>query len=244
MRRAIVLVHATNEGPGRLAPALERAGLTVEVRELHRGAAVPDAVAEGDVLVVMGGPMGVADLGDVRWPFLAKEIDLLRLGIARDQPVLGICLGAQLIAAAAEARVYPNVDRRGQPRLEVGWAPVDFIGSEREPALAGLKPVETMLHWHGDTFGLPAGAVLLASTPTCPHQAFRLGERIYGLQFHPEVDADMLATWVRDDAEFVSAAHGRGGADKVLKETAKLLPKWHAIGDRLIANVVKELVKG
>src|SRR6185369_11804775 len=105
---------------------------------------------------------------------------LLRDRLAGSAPVLGVCLGAQLMAHAAGARVYPNTrpGTPGQPPTrvyEVGWAPVDFLGVDREPALAGLSAREPMLHWHGDTYDLPRGAVLLASTPACPNQAFRLG---------------------------------------------------------------------
>ena len=136
--------------------------------------------------------MGVADAERPEFRYLADELALLRGLVARDAPVLGICLGAQMLAAAAGARVYPNTrpgpDGAPVAAREVGWGQVDFIARD-EPALAGLAARELVLHWHGDTFDLPRGAVHLASTPVCRHQAFRLGRRQFGLQFHCELAA-------------------------------------------------------
>src|SRR5690349_10139613 len=109
MKRALVLTHVAHEGPGRIQGALERAGLAVDVRKLYAGDALPVSLDEHAALVVMGGPMGVSDAGSARYPFLTAELELLGEAVRRDYPVLGMCLGAQLLAAAAGARVYPNV---------------------------------------------------------------------------------------------------------------------------------------
>ena len=108
--------------------------MTLDIRHVYRGDAVPADLGAGEILIVMGGPMGVSDAGDARFPYLAPELALLEKLVARDRPVLGICLGSQLLARAAGARVYPAA------RREVGWAPVRFIGVEREPVLRGLRP--------------------------------------------------------------------------------------------------------
>jgi GMP synthase-like glutamine amidotransferase len=241
-RRAIVLQQTPTEGPDRVGALLAARGVAVEVRNLQRGQAVPADLAADEMLVVMGGPMGVADVGSPRYPFLAAEVELLRKLVARDAPVIGICLGAQLLAAAAGARVYPNT-RPGpggapEPAREVGWAPVDFLGVEREPALAGLGAREMMFHWHGDTFDLPPGAVHLASTPDCRHQAFRLGTRQLGLQFHPEVERATIALWVREDADYARAANGPDAAARILADTDRLFGAARPIWDRLLGNVL------
>lgn len=239
MKRAIVLQHVPLEGPGRIRPIIERLGFTVDIREVFAGAAIPTSIDAGDALVMMGGPMGVGDLDDPHYPFLAREVALLRQVIAADRPMLGICLGAQLLAHTAGVRVYQN-RRDGQRLLEVGWAPVDFIGGEQRPELSGLAAQEVMLHWHGDTFDLPAGATHLASTPACRHQAFRIGRQV-GFQFHCEVDADTISEWVREDAAFVELANGPAGGPRILADTTRYLPRHREIGDRLLTNTLASI---
>ena len=247
MTRAVVLQHTPTEGPDRLERLLAARGIARDTRHVYRGDPGLDDVAPGQPVVVMGGPMGVGDAGDPRYPFLAPEIARLRELLGRDQPVLGICLGSQILAAAAGARVYANTrpgqDGKPVPVREVGWAPVDFLGVEREPALAGLRARELMLHWHGDTYDLPPGAVHLASTPACRHQAFRLGPRQFGLQFHPELEAETIATWVREDADYVRAANGEGGAARILADTDRYLPEARPIWDRLLGNILDLMLR-
>jgi GMP synthase (glutamine-hydrolysing) len=240
-QRCVVLQHAATEGPQRLAELLAEAGLAVEVLALDRGQPVPRSLPEDVPLVVMGGAMGVSDIGDPAHPYLADEVALLEKQLAAGAPVLGICLGAQLLAHAAGADVHPNRRPDGTRVYEVGWAPVDFLPVDGEPALAGLGRRAMMLHWHGDTFDLPRGAVHLASTPECPLQAFRLG-RAYGVQFHPEMDAATILAWLESDAAYVAGACGPGGAQRIRAETPRLFPEYAAARDRLLRNLVQALV--
>lgn len=142
-------------------------------------------LATADLAIVLGGPIGVEDID--RYPVLREEIELLEQRLAADVPTIGVCLGAQLLAAAAGARVY-------QGAREIGWDEVELTEAGKTGPLAhvGGKP---MLHWHRDTFDLPEGAVLLASTTETPHQAFSLG-RALGIQFHPEVDSSHIERWL------------------------------------------------
>ncbi len=177
--RIDVLQHVPFEGPAEIARFLEEWGHVVHVTRLYAGDPLP-AAGEIRALVAMGGPMSVNDTDDVPW--LAPEIALIRDVIHRDTPVLGVCLGAQLIAAALAARVY-----RGDQK-EIGWYPVTTTPAAAQSRLTAHWPSEaTVLHWHGDTFDLPAGARLLATSPAYPHQAFQVGERVVGLQFHLEM---------------------------------------------------------
>jgi GMP synthase (glutamine-hydrolysing) len=241
MPTAVVIQHVPHEGCGRLAGLLAGAGLELRDCLLHQGAGLPGPLQD-DLWVVMGGPMGVGDIGDPRYPFLAREAAAIAERLRARRPVLGICLGAQLIAHAAGARVYANATTAADgtigPVLEVGWGPVRFHDRDGEPALSGLREEEPVLHWHGDTFDLPAGAVHLASTPRCRHQAFRIGQHAYGVQFHPEVEAATVPVWVQEDQAYVLRALGPDGPARILADTARLAGAAADPGGRLLAGIL------
>ena len=189
--RVLAFRHVPFEGLGRIAPVLEARGIACDCADLYRDTAdLPDP-ANYDGLIFMGGPMSVND----RLPYLAEEMRSIEQAARRRQPVLGVCLGSQLIAKAMGARVYRNAVK------EIGWFEVEFTAGAADDALfAGSQPRELIFHWHGETFDLPSGAVHLASSDRCRHQAFRCGESIYGLQFHLEVTPAMIADWCEQDA--------------------------------------------
>ncbi len=181
-----VLQHVPFEGPGLIAAAAAEAGLDLRVRRLDLGEPVPDPV-DLDGLVVMGGPMGAFDDDD--HPRLGEERDLLARAVAAGRPVLGVCLGAQLLAAACGGRVV-----RGDAGEEIGLGIVELTGDGRaDPVLGPAGRVLPVLHWHGDTYVRPHGAPGLAVSSRYPEQAFRIGERAYGLQFHVEIDEPAAA---------------------------------------------------
>jgi GMP synthase (glutamine-hydrolysing) len=244
MKRALVLEHVPHEGPARVGQALARAGLELDRRRLFAGAELPPSLDGIAALVVMGGPMSVEDVDDPRYPFLRAELALLRAAVASDFPTLGICLGAQLLAAAAGSRVYPNaVGEPARPLREVGWGAVHFTRApSEEPLLAGLDPAEIVLHWHGDTFELPPGATLLASTLECENQMYRLGRRQFGLQFHIELDEADVERWLAADPDYVQGALGPTGADRIRRDTARYLPRFRERGDRLLDRIVAAML--
>jgi GMP synthase (glutamine-hydrolysing) len=241
MRAVHFLQHVPMEGPARMGEVARGMGLSVMVHKLHAGAPVPESLPDDSVLVAMGGSMGVADIGDPRWPFLGAEVRLLTRALRDERPVLGVCLGAQLMAHALGARVYPC--QVGDPPVrhrEVGWGAVTFTQSpEQEPILAGMNQSEVVLHWHGDTFDLPAGATRLASTLACENQMFRFGRRAFALQIHIEVTAADVQRWVREDADFVLAATGTGGAKRILADTGVYMRRYTQVGDRLIRQILE-----
>jgi len=183
----VIVQHVAGEGPGLIDALARQRGLPIDLRRMDRGEPLPDAAAVA-ALVVLGGPMGAYELA--AHPHLAAELHLLEDAVARGLPVLGICLGAQLLAAALGARVYPG------PAPEIGVAEVKLTGDGSDDHLLGpAGPSFPAFHWHGDTFDLPWDAVHLAATRTYAHQAFRVGDRAWGLQFHIELDQGLAREW-------------------------------------------------
>lgn len=184
----LVLRHIAIEGPGLFGPLLEAAGLPHRIVDLEAGERVPDSPAGIRAVVCLGGPMGVDEVD--RYPFLRDEVRFIRQCLEGAVPFLGICLGAQLLARAAGASVGPA------PRREIGWYEVDLTPAGRaDPLFAGLPDPLPVFHWHGDTFDLPPGGVLLATSGPVANQAIRVGQVAYGLQFHLEVTASMVGEW-------------------------------------------------
>jgi GMP synthase (glutamine-hydrolysing) len=184
----VLLQHVAHEGPGAIALAVSDAGGELTVVRVDRGEAVPAAAAVMDMagLVVLGGPMGVHD-GEA---WLADERSLLRAAAEAGLPVLGVCLGAQQLAAALGAAVTAG------PAPEVGVGEVHLTTEALHDPVFGPAPTPLpCVHWHGDTFTLPEGAVRLAGNDAYENQAFRFGPRAYGLQFHVEVTAALVAHW-------------------------------------------------
>jgi GMP synthase-like glutamine amidotransferase len=183
--------HIPFEDLGLIRAPLEERGISIEFADLYRpGAPLPD-VTQAAGLIFMGGPMSAND--DL--PYLRQELLLISQAVERRQPVLGVCLGAQLIANALGAKVYRSAVK------EIGWFDVHLTeAGARDVLFAGLGPAETVFHWHGETFDLPPGAERLAWSEACRNQAFRAGPAVYGLQFHLEVTPGMIENWCAQDA--------------------------------------------
>jgi len=188
MGHVVAIRHVAFEDLGLLDPLLRERGHSVQVLDAgvdDLGGLDPLAP---DLLVVLGGPIDAPDAA--QYPFLAIEVDLLHTRLTADRPTLGLCLGAQLMALALGATVHPG------PEKEIGWAPIALTAAGAESCLRHLDAAQTpVLHWHGDTFTLPAGAVHLASTPVCPNQAFGIGRTGLALQFHAEAAGRSLERW-------------------------------------------------
>ncbi len=213
----LVVQHAQSEGLGLLAQAIAGHRLSARVVRTFCGEPVPRRAAEARAIVILGGPMGVYESD--RFPHLADEIALAADALARDVPILGVCLGSQILAAAAGGRVY-----RG-PEREIGWFPVTLSPEGRIDPVVGALPAETVVfHWHGDTFDLPKGGVLLASSRLYAHQAFRLGRCAYGVQFHPEITPEMVDLWVSLAGEGSAAIGGLEGALRMRSEARRYAP--------------------
>lgn len=185
--RWLVLQHVAWEGPGLIASVARSRGLPVNVHRLDLNPAIPPSEDLGG-LIVMGGPMGAYETD--KHPFIEPECALISQMVGSGRPVLGVCLGAQLLAKALGAHVFPG------PASEIGFGSVQLApGASDDPVFAGCDAEIPVFHWHGDTFDLPAGATLLASSSNYAHQAFRVGPRAYALQFHLEPDPETWSAW-------------------------------------------------
>ena len=187
----IVLRHVPYEGPGLIEDMLEGRGLPYRIVDIFEEG-VPLSAAGFTGLVSMGGPMSVNDnAGEIE-----REKTLLMEAMERDIPVLGVCLGAQIIASAMGATIYAG------DHPEIGWGSVTLTpDGSADPLMSGVERILPVLHWHGETFDLPQGAIHLASSDKFKNQAFRAGRKTYGLQFHLEVDEAMVREWVEKDLE-------------------------------------------
>ncbi len=184
----LIIKHIANEGPGLIEHRLVQQGIPYQMLDLETGARLPKLNGLSH-LILLGGPMNVYE--EDRYPFLRDEDLFIKEAIQRGKAILGICLGAQLIAKALGAKVFKA------PMREIGWYEVSLtkIGSQ-DPLFSGLPKTFPVFQWHEDTFEIPNGAKLIVTSSPISHQAFRYGERVYGLQFHLEVTEQMIREWM------------------------------------------------
>jgi GMP synthase (glutamine-hydrolysing) len=214
-----VIQHEQVEGLGTIAESLADAGIDARYTRARAGEAIPRELGDARGLIVMGGPMGVYEAD--RYPFLHQEMRLIEHALKAGLPILGICLGSQLLAHVLGA----EVKRSG--RKEIGWFDVRLTDlAARDPLWKGIDPAFTAFHWHGDVFALPAGSIHLASSDLSPYQAFRHGAA-YGLLFHLEVTEgivrDMVRTWPEELSE--ERLDGQG----IVRDAAQFLPPMREI---------------
>ncbi|NBC47377.1 MAG: glutamine amidotransferase [Gammaproteobacteria bacterium] len=197
---AHVVQHIAFEHLGNLEPVLRKHGYSINTFMAGVDELGPISEDDPDLLIVLGGPIGVYETD--AYPYLETELQLIRDRIARNRPVLGICLGCQLIARALGADVYPGGTK------EIGWAPLEIHSDVEGNVLAPMQEAADVLHWHGDTFELPAGATLLASSAVYPNQAFRYRDNVLALQFHLEVEPEALESWYLGHAHEIGSVDG------------------------------------
>jgi GMP synthase-like glutamine amidotransferase len=221
----LVVQHVEPESAFALADALDAEGVDLDVRRIFDGDPVPAVAAGLDGLVVMGGPMSATS--DAGFPTRSREISLLADAVRAGIPTLGVCLGAQLLALASGGSVSA-----GAQGPEIGWAPVTLTPARQaDPLFAGFPEAITVLHWHGDTFGLPGGATRLATNTTYANQAFRLGTASWGLQFHLEVTQTAVEGFLH--AFGADAEHLPGGAAVIRSATPSSLERLAPVRDEV-----------
>ena len=225
--RALVLQHIACEPPGIYENVLRERGATIHRVELDEGEPLPDWHGF-DVIVAMGGPMSVND--EANHPWLVDEKRLIAEAVRAGTPFFGACLGVQLLAASLGGRVYPGREP------EVGLLPVFLTDAAvRDPLFAGLPRELLTLQWHGDAFDLPAGALLLATSPVYAHQAFRWGRSAYGVQFHLEVSTEMARDWgkVPAYADALESLLGPGSLARLIEDLDRRADELRGYGRRM-----------
>jgi GMP synthase-like glutamine amidotransferase len=229
MKPALILQHLSGDGPAYLATWLQRRGLPFEVRNTEAGDDYPSHMDGHSALAVLGGAMSAND----PLPSLRRAEVLILDAMARGRPVIGHCLGGQLMARALGAKVGASI------APEVGWHTMACAANDAARDWFGGAPALTVFHWHDEAFELPPGALALSSSPACTHQAFAIGPHL-AMQFHVEVDAEKLVRWSKEDTPTYLAQQQRhatahSGA-RMREEMAQHLPDQQALADRIYAR--------
>lgn len=235
MKPVVVFRHAPTEGPGYFATYLEHHGVPWQLIAVDRGEAVPDEPRAYGGLAFMGGPMSVND--DLPW--IGRELELIRSAVDAGVPVIGHCLGGQLIAKAMGGEVTRNAVK------EIGWGRVTVAKSDEAnrwfgPELRGFDA----FHWHGETFSIPAGAANVLSSGLCAHQAFALGKH-FAMQCHVEMTEELIATWCKDWGREVASLAARVPSvqtpEEMLDHVATRTAELNAVADRIYGEWIKGL---
>jgi GMP synthase (glutamine-hydrolysing) len=235
MSKILVLQHAPCETLGTIANALQDAALAWQYFRVFQGAPLPKEIGEAGGLIVMGGPMGVYEQD--RYPHLRDEIRLVEAALKAEIPILGVCLGSQLLASVLGAQI------RKADQKEIGWHDLRLTDSAASDRLfAGLPNSVTVFHWHGDVFDLPKDATSLAKSQLTEHQAFRFGDHVYGLLFHLEVTETMVKEMVDTFADEVREAGADGAA--IVAKASEHLPALHKFGETIFSRWAEAVYRG
>jgi GMP synthase (glutamine-hydrolysing) len=225
----LIVKHADFEGPGSIELQLKEEKVPYQILNLERGNHFPK-LDDLTHIILLGGPMNVYE--EDQYPFLRQEDLFIKEAIQRGKRILGICLGAQLIAKALRAKVYKA------PVKEIGWYDLSLTEEGRGDPLFSLFPgIFSAFQWHGDTFDLPNAAKLIATSVPIPNQAFRYGENAYGLQFHQEVTEGMIELWMKEyDEEFEAGNPPHFSKEKILRGTKLKWMEYSSRGRILISQ--------
>jgi GMP synthase (glutamine-hydrolysing) len=224
-KNILIIKQVEQEGPGLIEKIFATNGWSLKTVELSYNEKLPSDFDETGALVVLGGPMNVYE--EKQYPFLKEEEFLIRKALIEEVPVLGICLGAQLLAKTCGARV------KKAPQKEIGWYKVEKTGEGKKDTLFNKSPDHIkVFQWHEDTLDVPEGAVLIAEGKDCKNQGFRVGQNAYGLQFHIEVTEDMIQSWFHSG--------GKEAVDeRILRDTKKIIENYQIEAKQIILNFMR-----
>ncbi|MBI5683025.1 MAG: hypothetical protein HZC45_07670 [Deltaproteobacteria bacterium] len=233
MKPILVIQHVEHEGLGTIEDILLKRGFLPDFVNTSKDS-LPKTTDDYSAIIIMGGPMGVYE--SQKYPFIDDEIRLLKNGLIKEIPMLGICLGAQLIAKAAGADVYKG------KKKEIGWYKISLTNDGKMDELfKGLPDDWTVFQWHGDTFDIPDGCRCLASSDLFPNQIIKAGKNVYSLQFHLEVTGDMVKEWIDVNNEELKSVKDYIDAKKIIEETPMFIKKLNTYGE-IIFNRFFDLI--
>src|SRR5262245_5627303 len=234
MKKLLVLQHVPHELLGTLNPLLKKSGFRIRYVNFARHPDAQPSLDGYDGMVILGGPMSVNDANQLQ--HLNTEMKLIEQALQRNLPMLGICLGAQLIAKTLGASVYPNQEK------EIGWYDVSPTGdAEKDPLLTAFQPREKIFQWHGETFEIPKTGLHLAFSSLCANQAFRYGANVYGFQFHLEVDEPMIHRWLRvaENKKEILALDGKIDPERIHLETPQHIGRLNQLSERVFGEFIR-----
>lgn len=230
--KVIIIKHIDIEGPGTIGDFLDCNDIPYREIDIFNGEPLPDSLSEISAVIVLGGPMNVYE--EDKYPFLKQEDEFLKEVIEEGLPTLGFCLGAQLIAKAKGAIV------RKATQKEIGWFKISLNRNGSSDPLFQEFPREVdVFQWHGDTFDIPDGAVKLAESELCSNQAYRIGDNIYGLQFHVEVTDEMIYQWIDAYRDEVDSLKGIVDPDQIISDTKAKSEDYKAQAKQFCTNFFK-----
>ena len=233
--KVIIIKHIGIEGPGTIADFLNDNNIPYKVIDIFNGESLPDSCSDTSAIITLGGPMNVYE--EDKYPFLKKEDEFLKEAIEKDLPTLGFCLGAQLIAKAKGAIVMKA------PEKEIGWFKISLDrNGTHDPLFRDFPRGIDVFQWHGDTFEIPDGAIKLAESELCPNQAFRIGNNVYGLQFHIEVTGEMIQQWIDSYRDEINSLKDLVNPDQIITDTASKSASYRTQARKFYSNFFK-LVK-
>ena len=232
MKEILIFRHAAHEGPGYLADYLNRRGLSHRLVRVDRNDPIPSSIDGVSGLVLMGGPMSVND--PLSW--IPKVTDLIRKAVAADIPVLGHCLGGQLISKALGGTITKN------PVKEIGWLPVTRVeNTMAQNWLGDLPPEFKVFHWHGETFSIPPGATRILASRDCANQAFVTGKTL-AFQCHIEMTSDLVREWARVGADELTPASATvQSADEMARDLDGRIARLQGLADKFYDRWIQEL---
>lgn len=234
MKKILVIQHVECEGLGTIGAPLRRAGFAPEFIRVFRGQALPRTARGYSAVIALGGPMGVYEEGI--HPFISAELRLIESVLRHGLPFLGVCLGSQMLARAAGARVYKGKGK------EIGWYRVSLTADGMADRLfLGFPGEFTVFQWHGDTFDVPPGAANLASSEMFPNQLIRVGGNAYGVQFHLEVTGEMIKEWIEANARELEGLKGVIDPEKIVGENPRNVPDLLRYGNTAVERFLRAI---